>query len=555
MFALSVQRFVIFSSFEMCNNPSIMSRVLNSYDELPYHSQVIPLTAPEQLRLLGRCYGHQQPEPEKQRVLEIGCGDGSNLIPMAYFRPKSEFWGIDLSEHHIKQAQTHAQELHLENIHWLVGNAEIMTPTAQLFDVIIIHGVYSWVSPEVQQQLLRLVQRVLSPHGIAMISYNTYPGWKLRGAIRENLLLETDDSDSLVQQAQHARELVTFWQESQPNYQHPYGSLLARELERISTADDSYVVHEYLNTHNQACWFQDFIKEIQKVELDYLTDVWAHLPAGWVPPSLEQRLASRYPDRFRREQVKDLLLYGQFRTSLLCHTEPTTPSLGTQIVNPEWISELTWASHLSCTADPFTLDPGWAETFRGAQGFELEVGDPLLKMVLLRLAACYPRGFSWSSLVAWVQPQLESYGYQGFLTPENIQKVTKIMWELAYQGQLDVRLEEPRLRVVSAARPKACSLTLAESKRGHLLTTAVHRSLPIESIQRELISHMHGELYREEILEITATSIVEESTSVPLEGIPPGGKERIKWGLEQELERTISLLSWWGLLEGELEIM
>jgi hypothetical protein len=42
-------------------------------------------------------FGMQPADIEQCRVLEIGCGDGANLIPMALGLPGSEFVGIDLA--------------------------------------------------------------------------------------------------------------------------------------------------------------------------------------------------------------------------------------------------------------------------------------------------------------------------------------------------------------------------------------------------------------------------------------------------------------------------
>ena len=57
------------------------------------------------------------------------------------------------------------------------------------FDYILCHGVYSWVPAPVQQRIFELCQRLLSPRGIAYISYNTYPGFYRRQPIIEMMHL------------------------------------------------------------------------------------------------------------------------------------------------------------------------------------------------------------------------------------------------------------------------------------------------------------------------------------------------------------------------------
>lgn len=67
------------------------------YDEVPYPGLPLPQTHPSQLATLGFLHGLEPAPVERCRVLELGCGDGGNLIPMALDLPESEFVGIDLS--------------------------------------------------------------------------------------------------------------------------------------------------------------------------------------------------------------------------------------------------------------------------------------------------------------------------------------------------------------------------------------------------------------------------------------------------------------------------
>ena len=48
------------------------------------------------------------------------------------------------------------------------------------FDYIICHDVYSWVPDAVQQKILAICSRNRVPNGVADVSYNTYPGWRMR---------------------------------------------------------------------------------------------------------------------------------------------------------------------------------------------------------------------------------------------------------------------------------------------------------------------------------------------------------------------------------------
>ncbi|HHL18318.1 MAG TPA: class I SAM-dependent methyltransferase, partial [Thiothrix sp.] len=151
---------------------------MTSYNAIPYESLPISYTYVPFLAALGRLYGLETPDPSACRVLELGCAEGSNIVPMAYYFPNSEFVGIDLSEVQIASGQAHIDALELSNITLYVDDlAQMRASDYGKFDYIIVHGVFSWVPPAVQQRILQLGKALLTEQGMMYISYNTYPGW------------------------------------------------------------------------------------------------------------------------------------------------------------------------------------------------------------------------------------------------------------------------------------------------------------------------------------------------------------------------------------------
>ena len=53
---------------------------------------------------------------ERCRVLELGCGLGSNLVPMAALLPRSTFVGVDLSAEQIRRGREDVAALGLANV-------------------------------------------------------------------------------------------------------------------------------------------------------------------------------------------------------------------------------------------------------------------------------------------------------------------------------------------------------------------------------------------------------------------------------------------------------
>src|SRR5579872_907571 len=161
---------------------------VNPYDEVPYRTLPQKQTHPDRLGAIGKLFGMNPAPVRGCRVLEVGCGNASNLIPMAYALPESQFTGIDLAAEAMAAGQHTVAALKLSNCR--LELADICNIGAEYgeFDYIVAHGVYSWVPAHVRDRLLALCAERLAPQGIAYISYNAYPGRHMRQMLREMML-------------------------------------------------------------------------------------------------------------------------------------------------------------------------------------------------------------------------------------------------------------------------------------------------------------------------------------------------------------------------------
>ena len=76
------------------------------------------------------------------------------------------------------------------------------------FDYIIAHGVLSWVPPAVQEKTLAICRERLAPRGIAVVSYNTLPGWSAWQNLRELIRHHCRHIGDPLQSARQARRLL-----------------------------------------------------------------------------------------------------------------------------------------------------------------------------------------------------------------------------------------------------------------------------------------------------------------------------------------------------------
>src|SRR5262249_59304890 len=68
---------------------------------------------------------------------------------------------------------------------------EDFAPEAGGFDYVIAHGVYSWIPAEARDRLLAVCREALAEGGVAYVSYNALPGWRVRQALREMMRFHT----------------------------------------------------------------------------------------------------------------------------------------------------------------------------------------------------------------------------------------------------------------------------------------------------------------------------------------------------------------------------
>src|SRR2546423_1022358 len=118
---------------------------LTAYDHVLYPSLAHVQTHPDRLATIAALFGMQTAPVEKCRVLELGCGDGTNLISMAYGLPNSEFVGIDAAGRAIAAGNEMIRDLSLHNVRLEQLDLVKFAAEGNPFEYIIAHGVYSWV--------------------------------------------------------------------------------------------------------------------------------------------------------------------------------------------------------------------------------------------------------------------------------------------------------------------------------------------------------------------------------------------------------------------------
>lgn len=297
------------------------SRLLSTYDELPYSCHLVQWAHPDNLACKGRLFGLRAPDVETCRVLELGCGTGANLLPLAQVFPKASFVGIDYAQRQILHGKAIVDTLGLKNIELHSLSLADVDQRLGSFDYILCHGVYSWVSPSNQQKILEIIEQLLTPHGVAYVSYNTYPGWHLRGLVREILCHQTAKGGEPMDQVQRARKYLDFLIQFTPEQDGIYAKILRREKEILAKTPDTYLFHEHLEELNQPLYFHEFASRASQHRLQFLSEASYQSDEANFSSALQQQLSELARDRIDYEQQVDFLCNGTFRRTLLCRAD------------------------------------------------------------------------------------------------------------------------------------------------------------------------------------------------------------------------------------------
>jgi SAM-dependent methyltransferase len=176
------------------------------------------------------------------------------------------------------------------------------------FDYILCHGVYSWVPAEVQNKILEICRDHLSPQGIAYISYNTFPGWHTRAAVREMLCFHTQQFDDPSDRIREARGLLTFLVRLASSHEAAFNAMMRHELAVLSATPDTYLLHEHLEDYNEPLYFHQFIDRAAEKNLQYLGEAYllSMLPSR-LGPEIEKTLRGISHDLVQMEQNIDFL--------------------------------------------------------------------------------------------------------------------------------------------------------------------------------------------------------------------------------------------------------
>ncbi len=467
---------------------------LASYDELPYDSLPLPETQPDFLAAVARLHGFDAPEPGRARILELGCAQGGNLIPLAWRWPESRCVGVELSRVQAEAGAAFIRHLGLSNVRIVHGDLAALPGDLGEFDYIVAHGVFSWVPPAVQQALLELCRRHLSPHGIAYLSFNVEAGWNplqpLRTALTERTAADLPAPARFEQALRVLDELEAEW--SDP--------VLLKEIAYLKSAAPSYLFHEYLAEFNAPMRFAEFAAQLDTHGLRYIGEAGprravVELEDGWglIPESM----AGRWLDA---EAALDEALATRFRRAVIARADAPCA----QPPQAEALSGLAFYADVR-SDEEIDLGEATGQRFVNPAGNTFPVSLPAMKAAAMALTAAYPGALDYAALLSAARQVMAEFGVGGEVDEAGFCEalfqlvIVHGVMPTVSAGTADVELE---------ARPCAHALARLQAKSpGWIVSGARHVAMDLDPSGRALLGLLDGSRTIEELVAIMQATL------------------------------------------------
>jgi SAM-dependent methyltransferase len=476
------------------------------YDAIPYESRPFQQTHPAQLAGLARLFKLRPKPVGASRVLELGCASGGNLIPLACAWPGLQAVGIELAPLQARLGQRIIADLGLANAQIVCGDivdAVALVGAQGPFDIIVCHGVFSWVPEAVQQAILRACRELLAPDGLAYISYNVYPGWKLREVLRDIMLQHAGHLADPRQRIDQARAMVRYLCEINAD-DSVFGKLLHAESELVLKGSDYYIHHEFLELNNRPCYFRDFMRAAAQQQLAYVGEAQF---SDMAPQRLREDIARTLGmlaqgNVLALEQYMDLFTNRYFRQTVLAHQGALGPL--SRALDPGSFAGLQLLAQ--CQPLPQTAEAGKAppadmppppagsRQYQTRQGRVLTAQGLLATGILDLLIEQAPAPLAFEDLVRRVAERHSS------VVPQDLQPIAQAVGEQLLQllvlGGVTVWSEAPPATGSADTAPRAFAAARWYAEHGHTWAPSRYHlavtTSPIENAVLLLCDGLHG---------------------------------------------------------------
>ncbi|MCA8931644.1 MAG: methyltransferase regulatory domain-containing protein [Rhodospirillaceae bacterium] len=327
--------------------------------DVEYGSGFYVAQAPEMANLVSLIRGYRPRDLQRGYTFcELGCGSGSTLSVLAAGDARGRFLGVDFNPAHIAAGLELGTAAGLDNLMFSDASfGELLEAPDQIpdFDVISLHGVYSWVAPEVKRQVVEFLDKKLKPGGIVYISYNSLPGW-LNCMPLQRLLREFGRRlpGTSIEQARGGLALLERLSDVKSAAVQDDNPFLNNIRKASQIHRGSYIAHEYMNSHWQPLYFREVAEDLSAARLKYVgsLNIFDNYPDMCFSEEQRQAIDSM-PDPIMRETVADYCQVKLLRRDIFVRgPRRAEDSVAARMLSEQWMAMITDPDKVSLTVKP-----------------------------------------------------------------------------------------------------------------------------------------------------------------------------------------------------------
>lgn len=482
-----------------------------SYDKLPYPSKFFVQTHPDRLATQATLFGMSPAEVSTCRVLELGCGNGSNLVAQAYLLPEAKFVGVDLAKIHIDDANAAAAELGLTNVEFRQMDVmEMSVADFGKFDYITAHGLFSWVPDVVRRKVLEVYRELLNENGVGYISYSAYPGAHQREMVQRTMRYHARKVAEPEEKVGTALSFLKFLGENTPD-RGIYQAALKDELKRHASHTISDVFHDDLSNCNQAFYFQEFAALLDAAGLQFLAEAELHAMGTQNLPAEARGFLDSLDDIVEREQYLDLLRGRIFRQTLFCHKNVKVD----RKVESNAIDRFLISSSLRPNGPNPDLPSTKIEKFIGFNNASIELDQPLAKAALAILGNVWGRAVAFPDLIENAKLLLTEHGYIGDDWDHQTDIVRMILLQVAMASNMvELHVHQPQGFTEVSETPELSALARWQMRSAQNILTTLGLDMKIEDeVSRKLLELLDGTRDKTDLI-YAMTEFIKDSENI-----------------------------------------
>jgi SAM-dependent methyltransferase len=290
-----------------------------------YYAELSPL----RMQLSAIAQGFDANLPSHLSYLELGFGQGLSVNIHAA-AASGTFWGTDFNPSHAANAASLATASDAD-LKALDDSFEELASRKDLpeFDVIALHGIWSWISDANRQVIVDIARHHLKPGGLFYVSYNITPGWSPTMPLRHLLTqhAESVGRGPIVDRINGSIEFTQQVVDAGAQY-FKANPGVAERLKQLKDQDRKYLAHEYFNSHWHPMPFSQTASLLEDAKLSFAASAHTLDQADVINLSADaQKLISEISDPMFQQTVRDYFINQQFRRDIFIKGPRRLPPL------------------------------------------------------------------------------------------------------------------------------------------------------------------------------------------------------------------------------------